>query len=227
MPDIITALIFDFDGLIVDTETPDYQAWQEVFAAHDLDLPMTTWALNVGSGHLFSPYDHLEARLGHPVDRASVRHTVRTRFRTLLGEPVALPGVVDYLAAAAGLGLQVGLASSSSRAWVTGYLEQLGLCGHFATICTADDVTRTKPEPDLYLTALARTQRACRGGDRPGGLAQRGARGAGRRDARRGRAQPGDGADGPGPRRPGAARPGCAPPTGPAGAAGRATIAAT
>lgn len=153
---MITALIFDFDGLIVDTETPDYRAWQETFAAHGLDLPIATWALNVGSRDLFSPYDHLEARLGRPLDRDAVRGAVRARFKALLGAPAPLPGVADYLAAAADLGLAVGLASSSSRAWVTGHLDQLGLRGHFAAICTADDVARTKPEPDLYLAALGR-----------------------------------------------------------------------
>jgi HAD superfamily hydrolase (TIGR01509 family) len=153
---VITALIFDFDGLIIDTETPDYQAWREVFAAHGCALPPEVWAINVGSGHLFDPYEHLESLLGHPVDRATIRQTVRARFRALLGEPTPLPGVVAYLTAAQDLGLQVGLASSSPRAWVTGYLEQLGLRGHFAAICTADDVARTKPEPDLYLAALAR-----------------------------------------------------------------------
>ncbi|MBX0327576.1 HAD-IA family hydrolase [Oscillochloris sp. ZM17-4] len=153
---MITALIFDFDGLIVDTETPDYRSWQEAYAAHGVVLSMDVWALNVGSGHLFNPYDHLEALIGRPLDRDAVRRDVRARFRELLGTPAPLPGVRAYLSAAADLGLQVGLASSSSRAWVTGFLGQLGLLGQFAAICTADDVARTKPEPDLYLAALAR-----------------------------------------------------------------------
>ncbi|MCY7289354.1 MAG: HAD family hydrolase [Cryobacterium sp.] len=153
---MITALIFDFDGLIVDTETPDYQAWQEVFATHGCALSTETWAISIGSSHMLDPYDHLESLLGHPIDRPAIRSMVRARFLDLLGSPAPLPGVLDYLNAAPALGLQVGLASSSPRAWVVGYLEQLGLLGHFAAICTSDDVARTKPEPDLYLAALAK-----------------------------------------------------------------------
>jgi HAD superfamily hydrolase (TIGR01509 family) len=153
---MISALVFDFDGLILDTETPDYIAWQEVYAAHGCALPPEVWAINVGSGHLFDPYQYLEGLLGRPVDRATIRREVRQRFLGLLGAVAPLPGVLDYLVAAPAHGLRVGIASSSPRAWVAGYLEQLGLVGHFATICTADDVAHTKPEPDLYLLAAAR-----------------------------------------------------------------------
>lgn len=154
---MISALVFDFDGLILDTETPDYVAWQAIYADHGCALPPEVWAINVGSGHLFDPYQYLEGLLGRPVDRATIRREVRQRFLGLLGEAITpLPGVRDYLAAAPALGLKVAIASSSPRAWVAGYLEQLGLLGHFPTICTADDVARTKPEPDLYLLAAAR-----------------------------------------------------------------------
>jgi HAD superfamily hydrolase (TIGR01509 family) len=153
---VITALVFDFDGLIVDTETPDYQSWQEVFAAHGHTLPPDIWAINVGSGHLFDPYEHLGQMLGSPVDRQAVRRTVRARFVELLGEPRPLPGVLDYLDAAQAMDLRLAVASSSPRSWVAGYLEQLGLLDRFETICTSDDVAHTKPEPDLYLAALAR-----------------------------------------------------------------------
>jgi HAD superfamily hydrolase (TIGR01509 family) len=153
---MLTALIFDFDGLILDTETPDYRAWQEIFAAHGCDLAIDVWARNVGAGDGFDPYAYLEEQYGRPVDRAAIGRTARQRFRELLGAPAPLPGVVEYLRAAPALGLQIGLASSSSLAWVGGYLGQLGLAGHFAAICTADDVARTKPAPDLYLAAVER-----------------------------------------------------------------------
>lgn len=152
----MTTLIFDFDGLIVETETPDYVAWQEVYAAHGVALPPETWATNVGSGHLFDPYAHLEAQLERAVDREAIREQVRARFRAELGVITPLPGVIAYLTAAQELGLRVGVASSSSQAWVAGHLEQLGLLEHFEVICTSDDVARTKPEPDLYLLALRR-----------------------------------------------------------------------
>lgn len=150
------ALIFDFDGLIVDTETPDYLAWKDIFDAHGVELSLAAWATNVGSGHLFDPYEHLGGLIGRPFDRQAVQASVRARFRELLGEPAVLPGVIDYLAAAEGLGMRVGLASSSPREWVIGFLGPMGLADRFAAVCTSDDVARTKPEPDLYLAALAR-----------------------------------------------------------------------
>jgi HAD superfamily hydrolase (TIGR01509 family) len=153
---VITALIFDFDGLVADTETPDYVAWQEVYSDHGCELPPETWSLAIGSAHLFNAYDHLESLLDRPIDRLAIKERVGERFRALMGELTPLPGVVDYLAAAPSLNLQLAVASSASRSWVTGNLRQLGLIDRFATICTSDDVERTKPEPDLYLLAAER-----------------------------------------------------------------------
>lgn len=151
-----SALIFDFDGLIADTETPDYVAWQEIYADYGCPLPLELWALNIGSGHLFDPYAHLELSLGRSLEREALRARVRGRFSELLGTLAPLPGVLDYLAAAPALGLRVAIASSSPMAWVHGHLGQLGLRERFEVICTADDVARTKPEPDLYLAAARR-----------------------------------------------------------------------
>ena len=68
-------------------------------------------------------------------------------------EPVR-PGVRDYLDAARRLGLGLAVASSSSRRWVAGHLERLGLADRFDVLCCAEDVTRVKPHPDLYVAAL-------------------------------------------------------------------------
>lgn len=64
------------------------------------------------------------------------------------------PGVTDYLKQAKTLGLRVALASSSSRAWVTGYLKKYGLLDQFECIRTREDVVKVKPDPALYLSAL-------------------------------------------------------------------------
>ncbi len=152
----IRGLIFDFDGLILDTETPAFLAWQAVFAAHACELPLAVWADSIGRNpNHFAPCRYLEERLGHPVDCEAVRRDQSKEEAKLIEAQAILPGVEDYLASARRLGLKVGLASSSDRAWVNRHLERLGLQKQFAVIRTADDVERTKPEPELYLSALA------------------------------------------------------------------------
>jgi len=152
----ILALVFDFDGLILDTETTDFQAWQEVFAAHGCELRLEVWADCVGrpAGH-FDPFEHLERLSGVPIERDRIRAQRSARMRELnLLQPV-LPGVLDYLRGARGLGLKVGLASSSDRAWVHGHLERLGLLEYFNTIKCVEDTGVHKPDPAPYLAVLA------------------------------------------------------------------------
>lgn len=150
----IRGLVFDFDGLILDTEEPDYLAWQEVYVAHGVTLPLEVWAEHVGTVGRFDPIAYLEEQTGHTVDRDTIREERRTRLTALIAAKPALPGVRDYLVDAERRGLRLAVASSSSRAWVSGHLERLGLHAHFAAIVTSDDVERVKPDPALYLTAL-------------------------------------------------------------------------
>lgn len=153
---MIRALIFDFDGLMVDTEVPAFQSWQEIYRAHGHELLLDDWALCLGTSHdAFDPLTDLATRLGRPVDRTELETLRQSRKGVLAAEQQALPGVVEYLNEARRLGLLVGLASSSPHAWVDGHLERLGLLGYFDTIQCAEDVPRVKPDPALYLAVLA------------------------------------------------------------------------
>jgi HAD superfamily hydrolase (TIGR01509 family) len=151
---MIKALVFDFDGLILDTEGPEYQSWQEIYRAYGCSLPLSKWAEGIGSCDVFDPCDYLAEQLGQPVDRAAIGAKCRSRFAELMANQSILPGVERYIFKARKLGLKLGLASSSSRSWVTGYLAQLGLEAYFDSIKCADDVERTKPDPALYLATL-------------------------------------------------------------------------
>jgi HAD superfamily hydrolase (TIGR01509 family) len=150
----IRALVFDFDGLIIDTEVPVYRAWAEVYERHGERLPVESWATIIGYGlDGFDPLADLEARLGRSVEREAVQSARRLRQQELTLALQILPGVREWRQEAMELDVRLGVASSSSRAWVTGHLERLGLDGWDCVRCR-DDVARTKPAPDLYLAVV-------------------------------------------------------------------------
>jgi HAD superfamily hydrolase (TIGR01509 family) len=152
---VIRALVFDFDGLILDTETPDFLSWKEVYEAHGGTLPLTVWHNNIGAAHLFDPYAYLEEQLGRPLDRELIRMQRRQRDDALLAEQTVLPGVAAYLEEARQMGLKIGLASSSRHHWVDSHLARLGLIEWFDVIRCRDDVGgRGKPDPAVYLAAI-------------------------------------------------------------------------
>jgi HAD superfamily hydrolase (TIGR01509 family) len=154
--DLIEAVIFDFDGLILDTESTLFAAWQRTYAEFGLELPLSLWTANIGgySYEAFHPMDHLEKLAGRPLDREGINQRRREWYWSRVHVQEVLPGVRDAIDAAAGLGLRLGIASSSDRAWVTGHLERLGLLDSFEGVVCGDQVARVKPDPELYRTAL-------------------------------------------------------------------------
>jgi HAD superfamily hydrolase (TIGR01509 family) len=151
---LIRALIFDFDGVILDTEGPIYQSWQEVYAANGVALPFEQWVKTVGSSNeAFHPQRYLEERLGRLLPQEVIDRRVERRVELVLEQPL-LPGVAALIDAARAAGMAIGVASSSSRDWVSSHLERLGIRDSFVCLRSRDDVEHVKPEPDLYLAAL-------------------------------------------------------------------------
>jgi HAD superfamily hydrolase (TIGR01509 family) len=151
---VIRAIVFDFDGLILDTEEPVYRSWVEVYEAHGQTLPFERWVQIVGSTTTeFHPQRHLEERLGRPLSQEVIDGRIGRRTEMILAQQV-LPGILQYLDDATALGLKLGVASSSTRDWVSGHLERLGILGRFGCVCCRDDVNNAKPAPDLYLAVL-------------------------------------------------------------------------
>ena len=152
---MIQALVFDFDGLILDTETAWYRSFSELYEEHGTSLPLDVWGQCVGAGEeIFDPYAELESRIGRAIDREELTERVRQKMTAYLGAHALRPGVRKYLQTAARLGLKIGLASSSRRTWVEGHLRQYGLLDYFQCLLTADQVSKTKPDPELYEKAL-------------------------------------------------------------------------
>jgi HAD superfamily hydrolase (TIGR01509 family) len=153
---VIRALVFDFDGLILDTESAEFRCWQEIYEAHGGRLDLATWAACIGTApDAFDPEAHLARQIGRALDLAAVRARKAARLDALVAAETVRPGIVEYLDGARAHGLALGVASSSGRAWVTGHLARLGLRDRFDTIRCAEDVARVKPDPALYLRAVA------------------------------------------------------------------------
>jgi len=151
---VIRAIVFDFDGLILDTEEPVYRSWLEVYQAHGEELPFERWVQIVGSTTAgFHPQHHLEERLGKPLPKEVLDRRIGRRTEMILAQAL-LPGVVQHLDAARERGLKLGVASSSTREWVAGHLARLGILDRFDCLRCRDDVANAKPEPDLYLAVL-------------------------------------------------------------------------
>ena len=151
----IKGLIFDFDGLILETEYPIFQSVQELYRSYGQELVFSDWAKVIGlSSTEHDPIADLEALVGSALDREKLEAQVNRRENELILELEILPGVEDYIEAAKEKGLKLAIASSSSQKWVRGHLERLRLLRYFDAICCSDDVERAKPDPALYKLAL-------------------------------------------------------------------------
>jgi len=151
---VIRAIVFDFDGLILDTEEPIYRSWLEVYEAHGEALPFERWVQTVGSTTAeFHPQHHLEERLGRPLTQEVIERRIGRRTEMILAQQL-LPGILQHVDAAKSLGLKLGVASSATRDWVRGHLDRLGILGRFDCVRCRDDVASAKPAPDLYIAVL-------------------------------------------------------------------------
>lgn len=151
----VRAFLFDFDGLILDTETASRAGWQWLYEQHGHGLPPEKWALMVGTVDGWDIWGHLEELVGKPLDRQHWNERRYAHELTLLEAEELRPGIADYLAFAEEHGLRRAIVSSASRRWIDMHLERLEHAVGWDAIVTADhDPERAKPRPTLYLEAL-------------------------------------------------------------------------
>jgi HAD superfamily hydrolase (TIGR01509 family) len=152
---MITALIFDFDGLLVDTETPAFESWQPIYAEYGQALSLDLWKDSLGTSHGFDPLAHLVTLAGQALDREALWARRLAYKRKLSAQQPLLPGAQAILNQARSLTLPCALASSSGRPWIDQWLNLHNIASYFSCIRTAEDVTWTKPAPELFLSAAA------------------------------------------------------------------------
>lgn len=150
---MLAALILDFDGLILDTETPLLDSWECVHSDHGLIYDRAKGHQIIG--HSDIPYDPWEA-FPADVDRTKLEANFeRIKTEIVRRQPI-LPGIVELLDAAKNASLRLGIASNSDHNHVEGHLQRLDLLDRFSVIACRDDVTSPKPAPDVYQLACSK-----------------------------------------------------------------------
>lgn len=151
---MIRAVVFDFDGLLIDTEYAWFQAYLQIFQDEfGLELKLDEYACCIGTENSVL-YQIFEKVTGKTIDQDAIEKRAEQLHHELMSSITLRDGVKEYLQEAKQMGLLIGLASSSSRKWIEHFLEQTGIRDYFQVIKTKDDVTRVKPAPDLYLEAV-------------------------------------------------------------------------
>jgi putative hydrolase of the HAD superfamily len=152
-----SALIFDFDGLILDTEAAEYSSISAVFSEHGATLGHARWTAAIGQANPDGMWlDWLEADLGRPVSRELLWIEQRQRNDLQVRRLQVKAGVEALLESAFSHGVPCAVASSSPMGWVKPHLDRLGLLSSFDTVVAREDAPQAKPAPDLYLVALQR-----------------------------------------------------------------------
>jgi len=153
------ATLWDFDGIIVDTEWPIYESWLTIFRREGMEkkLPRETYVQCIGSDfETWSPEIYLESLTGKSYDWKEEGRVRNLEIRERLKDAVVIPGIVETWEAIRSAGVKIAVVSSSSHSWVDVWLEKIGIIGMVDEIVCRGDAPKIKPAPDLYVEAVRR-----------------------------------------------------------------------
>lgn len=147
-------IIFDFDGVLVDTEWAIYQSWVQLYAREGQEISIATYSPCLGAGYShWNPAEHLEKLTGKTYDWEVETPARQAVLEADLARSGLMDGARELLDWCAEQGIGLTVASSSSRRWVQGWLERLGIYDRFVGVFTRTDGYAVKPDPALFLAA--------------------------------------------------------------------------
>ena len=158
MPQPLEAVIFDFDGVILDSETPEYESHRRIYERCGAALTVDEWCGAIGiwtEGHDDRRFETLCERAANAPSRDAY-HAERRRIFDDLVPREPMRGIRDLLLALADAGIPAAIASTAPARWVVSAAERIGIRPLVRTVVTSDDVPRRKPAPDVYLEAARR-----------------------------------------------------------------------
>ena len=148
------AIIFDFDGVLVDTEWAIYQSWVKLFAREGQKISIETYSPCLGAGYShWNPGDYLESLTGKKYDWETETPARQAVLEADLERMGLMDGALELLDWCREHDIPLAVASSSSRRWVAGWLEKLGIMKRFVGVFTRTDGYPVKPDPALFLAA--------------------------------------------------------------------------
>ena len=152
---MINGFVFDFDGLMMDTELPYFNSWKQIFIENGFTYTYRDWWQTIGTGpEAYDPAEDLYQRTNGKIDRAALHKYVDQQTNEILKNQPLLPGVENFIQTAYQQGIKLAVASSSPSAWVIPFLDKFNLTHFFQAILTAQDVEVVKPDPTLYKLAV-------------------------------------------------------------------------
>jgi HAD superfamily hydrolase (TIGR01509 family) len=154
----LAAIIFDFDGVVLDSETPEYESHRRIFERCSVPLTPGEWCDQIGvwaEGHAQRWHSRLCQRSSRAPAWTAYEAERRRLFQELVS-PGPMRGIRELLDRLAAAGVPTAIASAAPARWVVAAAERIGVRDRFNVIVTADDVKRRKPAPDVYLEAARR-----------------------------------------------------------------------
>lgn len=147
-------LIFDFDGVMVDTEWAIFQSWVRLFEREGQRITIADYSPCLGAGYSrWNPADYLEQLTGKQYDWALEDTRRKEEIDAELAARGLMPGARELMDWCHAQGIGMTVASSSSRRWVEGWLRRLNIYDEFAGVFTRTDGYPVKPDPALFLAA--------------------------------------------------------------------------
>ncbi len=151
-------VIFDFDGLILDTETVELNLWRKIFSEHDILFDLESYLKTIGSitSKTYEPSKILAEVVKNGETPSDIYRKVEKQIIDQLDGEKPLPGVLKTIQTAKSMGIKTAVGSSSTLDWVKPHLVRLGIWNQFDTVVTFEDVNECKPSPKIFLKVLER-----------------------------------------------------------------------